>query len=191
MSDHPERLTLADDALVAPDIAEIMAREEAELGFVPNVLRVLALREPYLRAWAAMMDDLVAGPSALTEVQRELIAVVVSATNRCHYCMLSHGAKLGVLTGDPVLVDQLMTNHRAALLPPLERALADLAVAVTRRPDDVGAADWLPLRELGVADADIFTAIAVAGMFNMTNRVLTAVAAEPNPEYHDIGRNRP
>lgn len=185
------RLAVPAESSIDPDLVAAMEAEREELGFVPNVLRVVAIRQPYLRAWMAMMDDLVSGPSDLTPVQRETIAVVVSALNRCHYCMVSHGAALRRLTGDPVLVDQLLTNHRAAPLPTVDRALVELAAAITTRPDAAGEADWAPLREAGLSDAAIFDAVAVASLFNMTNRVLSTVGARPNREYHEMGRSEP
>ncbi|MDP3768558.1 MAG: carboxymuconolactone decarboxylase family protein, partial [Dehalococcoidia bacterium] len=32
------------------------------------------------------------GPSGLTRAQREMIALLVSSTNHCNYCVISHGA---------------------------------------------------------------------------------------------------
>ena len=59
-----------------------------------------------------------------------MVAVVVSAENSCHYCMLSHGAACRLRTKYPVLVDRLLTNYRRAELEPAERAMLDYAVKV-------------------------------------------------------------
>jgi hypothetical protein len=45
--------------------------------------------------------------------------------NRCHYCMVLHGAALRKLSGDPILVEQLRTNYKYAQLEPRERAMLD------------------------------------------------------------------
>ena len=58
-------------------------------------------------SWDAFYDELMRGESGLTKAQREMIAVVVSTANRCHYCIVSHAAALRKLTGDPLLVEQL------------------------------------------------------------------------------------
>ncbi|MDQ7821135.1 MAG: carboxymuconolactone decarboxylase family protein [Armatimonadota bacterium] len=55
------------------------------LGFIPNIFRVFALRPAHLARWWAYYDDLLRGPSGLSRLQREMIAVVVSSANRCHY----------------------------------------------------------------------------------------------------------
>ena len=108
------RVPAEDDA---PDaVKELFDRASERLGFVPNVLRVYALRPRHLELWNAFYDDLLRGESGLTKPQREMIAVVVSTVNRCHYCMVSHGAALRKLTGDPILVEQLRTNYKYAEL---------------------------------------------------------------------------
>ena len=65
------------------------------------------------------------GESGLSKAQREMIAVVVSAANRCHYCIVSHSAALRKLTGDPDLVDRLATGWKYAELDVKERAMLD------------------------------------------------------------------
>ena len=59
---------------------------------MPNVQRVFAPAGAALRGWA-YYDELMRGDSGLSKPQREMIAVVVSATNRCHYCIVSHGGR--------------------------------------------------------------------------------------------------
>src|SRR5207244_2008083 len=112
---------------------ELWAKPIEKLGFVPNVLRVYAIRPRHLELWNAFYDDLMRGESGLTKAQREMIAVVVSAANRCHYCIVSHSAALRKLTGDAILVEQLASNYTYAKVEPKERAMLDFAVKLTER----------------------------------------------------------
>src|SRR5205814_2372989 len=112
-----------------------------KLGFVPNVLRAYAIRPRHLQLWNAFYDELMRGESGLSKTQREMIAVVVSTTNRCHYCIVSHSAALRKLTGHPLLVEQLQTNHAYAAVEPRERAMLDFAVKVTERSSTCTEAD--------------------------------------------------
>src|SRR5215467_7200809 len=107
---------------VPDDVRELWAKPLEKLGFVPNVLRAYSVRPRHLLLWNALYDELMRGESGLTKAQREMIAVVVSTTNRCHYCIVSHSAALRKLTGDPKLVEQLSTNHTYANVGPKERA---------------------------------------------------------------------
>ena len=55
-------------------------------GKVFNVVRVQSVRPEVLRASLSVYQELMLSPkSPLTRAQREMIAVVVSQTNGCHY----------------------------------------------------------------------------------------------------------
>lgn len=54
-------------------------------GGVDNVLKVHSLHPDSLKAHFELYKTLMRGRSPLSRVQREMIAVVVSAANRCHY----------------------------------------------------------------------------------------------------------
>ena len=62
-----------------------------------------------------------------------MIAVAVSAHNRCYYCLVAHGAAVRQLSGDPALGELMAMNYRAARLSQRERAMLDFAVKLTRR----------------------------------------------------------
>src|SRR5919198_982539 len=50
----------------------------------------------------------------LDAADREMIAVVVSAANRCLYCLVAHGAALREALGDPVLGERIAFDWRRA-----------------------------------------------------------------------------
>ena len=170
------------------DVRSLWERAQDKLGFVPNVLRVWALRPEHLLRWRKYMDEVLKGPSGLSEAQREMIGVVVSTTNRCHYCITSHSGVLRELTGDPVLVDRLIANYRHAPLPANERAMLDFAVKVTEEAYRCSEADLDVLRMAGWSDEDVMDIAETAAVFNLTNRLANALGWEPNAEYHTMGR---
>jgi len=159
-----------------------------KLGFVPNVLRAYAHDIAKLDAFAAMYNDLMLGDSGLTKLEREMIAVVVSAENRCHYCLVAHGAAVRALSGDPTLGEALVTNYRVAPLDARTRAMLDFAALATAASARIEEADRAALRAHGFGDRDIWDIAAVAAFFNMTNRMASAVGMVPNPEYHAQAR---
>lgn len=61
---------------------ERMAEPE---GGVDNILKLHSLNPPSLAAHFEFYRTLMYGPSGLSRREREMIAVVVSAANRCHY----------------------------------------------------------------------------------------------------------
>jgi uncharacterized peroxidase-related enzyme len=171
-----------------PEVKELWEVPLERLGFVPNVLRVFALRPAHLLRWWAHYDELLRGESGLTKVQREMIAVVVSVTNRCHYCIVSHSAALRKLTGDPAFVDRLATGYKYADLEPKERAMLDFAVKLTEASHLSTEGDIEALRSVGWSDEDIMDIAETAAMFNFTNRLASGLGWVPNDEYFSLGR---
>jgi len=175
-------------APLSPDMAAYFAKCEEKLGFVPNVLKAYAFDMTKLSAFVAMYNDLMLAPSGLSKLEREMIAVAVSAHNRCYYCLVAHGAAVRQLSGDPPLGDLMVMNYRAARLPKRERAMLDFAVKLTAEQWLVEEEDRARLRAAGFSDRDIWDIAAVAGFFNMTNRVASATDMRPNSVYHQQSR---
>jgi uncharacterized peroxidase-related enzyme len=173
---------------VSPEVKELWEGPLERLGFVPNVLRIFALRPGHLVRWWEYYDELMRGESGLTKAQREMIAVVVSTTNRCHYCIVSHSAALRKLTDDAAFVDRLATGHKYAELEPKERAMLDFAVKLTEASHLATDADVEALRHAGWSDEDIMDIAETAAMFNFTNRLASGLGWTPNEEYFSLGR---
>lgn len=56
-----------------------------QMGMVPNILKVFSLQPEAMRATIGVFQTLMHGPAPLSRPQREMIALVVSTINRCHY----------------------------------------------------------------------------------------------------------
>jgi uncharacterized peroxidase-related enzyme len=162
-----------------------------KLGFVPNVLKAYAFDNDKLKAFVHMADDLMLGESGLSKLEREMIAVAVSAVNHCHYCLTSHGAAVRQRAGDPELGELIAQNYRAADLAPRQKAMLDFAVSLTEAPDKIDSRDRQRLRDAGFSDRDIWDIAAVAAFYNMSNRLAAAADIRPNREYHYMVRERP
>jgi uncharacterized peroxidase-related enzyme len=173
---------------LTPEMAAYFAKCEEKLGFVPNVLKAYAFDMAKLSAFVGMYNDLMLAPSGLSKLEREMIAVAVSAHNRCYYCLVAHGAAVRALAGDPALGELMVMNYRAARLSPRERAMLDFAVKLSAEPWCVEDEDRAALRHAGFTDRDIWDIAAVAGFFNMSNRIASATDMRPNSVYHGQAR---
>ncbi|MDV6373985.1 peroxidase-related enzyme [Deinococcus arenicola] len=165
-------------------VRKLWNKAEANMGFVPNVFRAQALNGEQFLAWWNYFNLLVNKPGELSNIERELMAVVVSGLNRCVYCAVSHGAALREYGMDAQQADTVAVNWRHARLSAREAALCAYAEKLTLHPAQMTEADLNPLREAGLDDAGILEAVQVIGMFNMTNRVSSALGFVPNAEYH-------
>ncbi len=67
------------------ELAESYRRYREPSGRVDNILRIHSLNPPSLEGHYQLYRHLMRGPSGLTRVERELIAVAVSKENDCHY----------------------------------------------------------------------------------------------------------
>jgi uncharacterized peroxidase-related enzyme len=161
---------------------------QEKLGLVPNVLRAYAFDDVKLRAFTDMYNDLMLGQSDLSKLEREMIAVAVSAVNHCHYCLTAHGAVVRQLSGDPAFGDEIAQNYRAANLSDKQIAMLDFAVKLTEQPARIIEADRQQLRDAGFSDRAIWDIASVTAFFNMSNRVAAATDMRPNAEYHAMAR---
>jgi uncharacterized peroxidase-related enzyme len=96
-------------------VAEIFADIKATKGidFVPNIWRVLATNPTQLdllwtRLKAIMHPEAVGRSSSLSPLTREIIALAVSATNGCPYCVNSHTAAVRKLGLDVEALGEVM-----------------------------------------------------------------------------------
>ncbi|MGP0040493.1 MAG: peroxidase-related enzyme [Rhodomicrobium sp.] len=171
-----------------PEIRDYFRVCLEKLGFVPNVLKAYAFDNKKLKAFIDMVDDLMLGESGLSRLEREMIAVAVSAINHCHYCLTAHGAAVRYRSNDPMFGDMIEHNYRMAELTPKQKAMLDFAVKLTEAPAKIENADRDLLRQLGFSDRDIWDIAAVASFFNMSNRLASATDMRPNAEYYSMAR---
>ena len=181
-------LDLAPPGPLPEDVAELFAKCQEKLGLIPNVLIAYAHNPSKLHAFSLMYNTLMLGPSGLSKLEREMIAVAVSALNRCWYCLVAHGAAVRLLSGSPELGEALVMNHRYAEITPRQRAMIEFARQITTDSAGTGEASRAALRDHGFTEADIWDIADTAAFFNMSNRLASAVGMVPNPEYHAQGR---
>ena len=65
-------------------LAELYEQHRTRFG-VDHILKIHSLNPESLEGHHRYYEHIMRGPSGLSLAEREMIAVVVSATNRCHY----------------------------------------------------------------------------------------------------------
>jgi uncharacterized peroxidase-related enzyme len=106
---------LVEESEATGKVAAIFADIKATKGidFVPNLWRVLATNPDHLellwsRLKAIMHPEAVGRESRLDPLTREIIALAVSATNGCTYCINSHTAAVRKLGLDVEALGEVM-----------------------------------------------------------------------------------
>lgn len=74
-----------DEGSATGRLAELYEKYQEPEGGVDNILKIHSLNVPSMRAHFDLYATLMRGRSDLSRAQREMIAVVASAANRCHY----------------------------------------------------------------------------------------------------------
>ena len=74
-----------DEAEATGELAGEYDAAIARAGKVFNIVKSMSLRPGVLKASMRLYREIMFGPSELSRVERELLAVVVSVANDCHY----------------------------------------------------------------------------------------------------------
>jgi alkylhydroperoxidase family enzyme len=73
------------DSKAQGSLAALYEAARRRAGRVFNIVRAQSLNPPVLRAGMGLYQAAMFGPSELSRALRELLGVVVSKTNGCHY----------------------------------------------------------------------------------------------------------
>lgn len=182
------RFGLTEPDELPDDLRERVGEIAGKSGFVPNIFRALGHRPAELRAFLDYHDALMERPDGLTKAERELVVVATSGANHCTYCIVAHGALLRIRSRDPLAADQVAANPWQAELDERSRAIADLALALTRTPERFGDADVARARAAGLSDDEIWDVGAITALFAASNRLAHLTGLRPNPEFYLMGR---
>ncbi len=188
MSDAISRFPVPALDEMPDDIRSRVEAVQAKSGFIPNVFLVLAARPDEFRAFFAHHDALMEKDSGLSKAEREMIVVVTSAMNSCHYCVIAHGAILRIRAKNPLLADQIAINYLKADLDGRQRQMLDFAVRVSQDSASVEQVHIDQLLEAGFSLDDIWDIGAVAAFFALSNRMANLTAMRPNDEFYGLGR---
>ena len=127
--DRLRKARQAQHALYPPEYTEpVLPIDDEIAGIVASHSLIPdALHHAFAAFGALMSPDL-----PLTRRQHEMIATVVSVTNRCFYCSKSHAEFLRRVTLDDRLVEALRRDYRTAPIDDRDRVMLDYVAQVTR-----------------------------------------------------------
>jgi uncharacterized peroxidase-related enzyme len=184
------RFAVTELADLPADLRDRVAAISEKSGFVPNIFRALGHRPAELRAFLDYHDALMDSDQGLSKAERELVVVATSGANHCTYCVVAHGAILRIRSRDPELADRVAASPWQTGLDARRRAIVDLALALTRRPELFGETDLGRARAAGLTEDEIWDVGAITALFALSNRLAHLTALAPNPEFYTMGRDR-
>lgn len=158
------RITVIDHHNANAEQKVLLDAIQAQLGMVPNFLKVFANSPVALKAFLGLHG--VANAGSLSAQTRERIALALAQQNACSYCLSAHtaiGRKAG-LTGDEIAANRAGTSAdaKAAVAVKLARSLSE-------NKGEITTAELTEARAAGYTDADIVEIITHVGMNILTN----------------------
>ena len=143
---------------------ELLDAIQAQLGMVPNFLKVFANSPSALRAFLGLHS--IASEGSLDALTKERIALALAQQNSCEYCLSAHtalGRKAGLDAGE-IEANRVGSSHddKAAVAVKFAKALAEHNGQVT-------TAEIMEVRNAGYSESDIVEIITHVGMNVLTN----------------------
>lgn len=141
-----------------------------KLGFVPNMLGVLAESPAALEAYQSLQSIL--GKSAFSPAEQQFAALVVSVANGCTYCVPAY-SMLSAKAGVPAEVIEA-ARIGGPIADRRWKALREFTLQVVERQGRVGAAEIEAFLSAGFTKAqvlDVLVAAAFKLISNYTNHI--------------------
>jgi uncharacterized peroxidase-related enzyme len=152
-------------------LAEVYAELITRRGKVSNILKVHSLNPAAMSGHLDLYMTLMFGKSGLSRAEREAIAVVVSATNDCAYCVEHHAEALRRYIDDPDTLSMLMEADGLEALEPRLSNIVRYAEKLTSAPGAMTETDLGELRAVSLSDNDILDLTLIVSYFNFVNRI--------------------
>jgi uncharacterized peroxidase-related enzyme len=150
----------------APEASRsLLDKAKKSIGFVPNLLGMMAGAPPLLEAYMAVSS--LFDQTSFSATERQVILLAVSFQNQCDYCMAAHSA-IGGMQRVPGDVIESLRKGTPITDQKLE-VLRRLAVEITEtkgRPADATVNDFLAA---GYTRAQVLEVVLGVGMKTLSN----------------------
>jgi uncharacterized peroxidase-related enzyme len=159
---------------------------------LPGIRGLLAFKPALGQKFLEFTEQLMRGPSALAQGERELIATYVSFGNECHFCTSSHAAAtLHSLPNGGALVTAVCADVHTAPLSDLMYSLLIIADKVRVGGKEVTSEDVAAARRAGATDEHVHDTVLIAAAFCLANRYvdgLNAITPTDHDQYDATGK---
>lgn len=146
------------------DQAQALAKIEAKMGRVPNVLATLAHSPAALGTYLAATAAIAEG--SLDAKARERVALAIATANQCDYCASAH-TQIGRQAG--LTSEEIEQALHAQADDPKTQALLRFADAVVTERGKVSDATLNAFKAAGWSDGAVFEVVALVALNTLTN----------------------
>jgi len=157
------------------ELKRVYERIQGTRGRISNIFLSQSLNPGALEAHLDLYLRIMFGQGTLTRLEREMIAVTVSATNNCEYCVAHHSAAMSKYLPDGEFIKLFAKDFESVNLEPKVKAMLRYASKLTTVPSAVSAGDIAELRRVGFADPEILHIAMITSYFNFVNRLASGL----------------
>lgn len=147
-------------------------------GALAEVHQIQSLNPKALIQHMDMYMTIMYGKSPLKRCQREMMAVVVSISNKCEYCTKHHAEALNAYWKDDVKMEKFINNYESIELDEDNILLCKYAQKLTLTPNAVTNALIEELKSAGFSDKAVLDSAQVIAYFNFVNRLVLGLGVE-------------
>lgn len=160
-----QRITAVNPTSAQPKAKELLDAVQKQLHMTPNMMRTMAHSPAVLQGYLGLSAAL--GTGVLSAKVREELALFVSQSNECDYCVAAHST-LGKMAG--LQPNQLIEARKGLVVgDPEAQAALKFATAVLESRGDVTDSDLAAARSAGLGDAQIAEIVAHVALNVFTN----------------------
>lgn len=166
------------------ELKEIYDGLVASRGKIAEVHKIQSLNPKSITNHMDLYMTIMFGKSPLKRVHREMMAVVVSISNKCEYCQTHHLEAVKNYWKDDEKLSAFQADFESSPLSENEKALCRFAKQLTETPEKSADAMLIkPLKEMKFSDREVLDATLVIAYFNFVNRIVLGlgVSLEDNP----------
>ena len=170
-----------------PELADLLARSEERMGFVPNSQLIMARRPEILRGFAQLAGAINGPSSTISPQLRNLVSQMASRASGCGYCM-AHTAHTAARVGVPDAKEQALWEYETSpLFSAAERAALRVAQGAAQVPNAVTDEDFAELKR-HYSEEQIVDIVAVIALFGFLNRFNDTMATQLESSPLEAGR---
>ncbi len=158
------RISPVDVGLAEGQTKELLGVVKSKFGTVPNALKTMAQAPAVLEGYLSLNGALAKG--VLPAKVREQIALTVSQTNGCEYCLSAHSLT-GKLAG--LQPDQIVASRRGKANDPKAQAVLMLTQNILERKGNVSDEQLAEARAAGVNEAEMVEVVGNIAVMVLTN----------------------
>lgn len=147
-----------------PKVKLIFDALKKKNGKIANIFLHMGTAPAVLEGYVALSDA--ANHTSLNPLIREQIALAVSQSNQCNYCLSAHTA-IGKAAG--LKEDEILSARKGVAKAPKEQALLTFAKLIAEKNGKIEDKDLEALKKAGVNDEEILDVLLVVIQTTFTN----------------------